>query len=580
MYICIYDNTYCPRVASTRVSLSGPHCTVATFQTQKSQKKKSQKIQKKKFFTPHHMRKKSSNVGGSSNSNNDCKEAKFSSLTMIKSDSSIVDYGGIADDQSMRSSHQKSKKKKRREAFTSFKPELDVINNKKRKNRTSSSNIKPQSSQSSFLDQVLKGASKEYPTKNKDDSQAMYEEDELMEEGDLRTMNIDDNSAPTQPIDFFEAGLSQLESFSVVHETRPPMFDFIGKQASSKEDSTSKEEDEESHPKFSLLTSIRFLSSHTFDWYNEFNERNRIELDSISSNKYYHDYNSDEEEDEDEVLSFHQSLMYFRYPFESLPSTVVRSAGQSETYVTRASAFQDVPSSTSSSSRGRTNFLSQRYTCFLDSFRNIYRRLRHRRVKSFFYTSTKFVVQFRWFKKCKDDKDRLVALLSPSTPEFRIALRDDGIQFTIPYESAETSSRHARPDRSMLVFSGINNSHALYNFLLNINARESNVRVGDRVKRSRADVPVLYSSKPFLNASSCRLRVDIGGKVRLADGFNEMHILRLVGGPILPDIAVKIRRLIEQLQEKTHDGKIQGIEVRLSRHGYTRAMGPDALASL
>ena len=40
------------------------------------------------------------------------------------------------------------------------------------------------------------------------------------------TLNFGDDTAPTQPIDFFEAGLSQLESFSVVHETRPPMFGF------------------------------------------------------------------------------------------------------------------------------------------------------------------------------------------------------------------------------------------------------------------------------------------------------------------------------------------------------------------
>ena len=56
--------------------------------------------------------------------------------------------------------------------------------------------------------------------------------------------------------------------------------------------------------------------------------------------------------------------------------------------------------------------------------------------------------------------------------------------------------------------------HKLYNFLLNLNARESVVRVGDREKKSRADVPTLLASRPFLNASSCRLRVDVGGKGR------------------------------------------------------------------
>jgi hypothetical protein len=55
-----------------------------------------------------------------------------------------------------------------------------------------------------------------------------------------------------------------------------------------------------------------------------------------------------------------------------------------------------------------------------------------------------------------------------------------------------------------------------------------------------------------------------------------MYSLRLTGGPILPNVAVKLRRVIERLQESTHEGKVQGVDVRISRHGFTRAMGPDA----
>jgi hypothetical protein len=441
------------------------------------------------------------------------KKMKFSALPVVKSDSSI------------RVDSRKVKRKKRQKvdsAFTSYKPALNVKKRKKKKQTSSS--------QSSFLDQVLKGASTEYPRTQSmvsDEDDLEDEKNEEEEEEELASTMMLDNSAPTQPIDFFEAGLSQLESFSVVHETRPPMFDFIGNNKKSSSNggggsqmSKASEDDEESRPKWSLLTSLRFLSSHTFDWYDEFNEKSRIELDSIVPSRY----DDDDDDDDDSILTFQSALMYWRYPIESLPSTVVRSAAQSEMYVTKMSSmftekrsdnntFQTNSSNNNNNntSRDRMNFLSQRYSIWLETFRNLYRRLRHRRLKSFFYITPKCVAQFRWYNVSSNDE--LFALLSPSTPEMRKALHDEGIAFKIPYESAETSSRHARPDRSMLVFSGINACHSLYNFLLNLNARESVIRVGDRVKKSRVDVPTLFSSRPFLNASSCRLRVDVGGKV-------------------------------------------------------------------
>eukprot|EP00938_MAST-03A_sp_MAST-3A-sp1_P003076 g3076.t1 len=490
--------------------------------------------------------------------------------------------------------HNNRKQKKRRhqkaDSFTSFKPELNNHTKKRKKKKQTSS-------RSSFLDQVLKGASAEYP---KSQSSVMSDEDDLEEEEreeveeivNTETLNFGDHTAPTQPIDFFEAGLSQLESFSVVHETRPPMFDFIGKKSSSNgggSQMSNGSADHAENPEWSLLTSVRFLSSHTFDWLDEFNEKSKIELDSLIPSRFNE---FDEDEDDDNLSTFRDALMYWRYPMETLPSTVVRSAAQSEMYVTKMSSTftkkqtDSISSSLSSSGRDRINFLSQRYSIWIESFRNLYRRLRHQRLRAFFYMTPKFVAQFRWYTPGttkRNDVDELVVLLSPSTPKMRKALRDEGIEFKIPYESSETSSRHARPSRSMLVFSGINTCHKMYNFLLNLNARESVVRVGDREKKSRADVPTLFASRPFLNASSCRLRVDVGGKVRLADGgisrTSEMHSLRLTGGPILPSIAMKLRRVIHKLQDSIYEDKIHGIDLRMSRHAFTHAMGPEAASA-
>ena len=436
---------------------------------------------------------------------------KFSALPVVNSDSSIT------------IDHSKKQRKKRQnvDAFTSFKPELN-----QRKKR------KQASSQSSFLDQVLKGASEEYP---KSKSSIEYDEDDLEEERKeeiitSETIQFGDDTVPTQPIDFFEAGLSQLESFSVVHETRPPMFDFIGKKSSSSSNGGgsqmskgSADDPSSENPEWSLLTSVRFLSSHPFVFLDEFNEKSKFELDSLIPFK--HD-DFDEDDGDDHLSTFRNALMYWRYPMETLPSTVVRSAAQSEMYVTKMSSMftekhtdSTFRNKNSSFSRDRMNFLSQRYSIWLESFRNLYRRLRHQRLKSFFYMTPKFAAQFRWYasskKKGIHENDKIVAFLSPSTPRMRKALHDEGIEFKIPFESSETSSRHARPSRSMLVISGVNACHGLYNFLLNLSARESIIRVGDREKKSRVDVPTLFASRPFLNASSCRLRVDIGGKVRI-----------------------------------------------------------------
>ena len=84
------------------------------------------------------------------------------------------------------------------------------------------------------------------------------------------------------------------------------------------------------------LSSRRFdFYPHTFDWLDEFNEKSKIELDSLIPSRFNE---FDEDEDDDNLSTFRDALMYWRYPMETLPSTVVRSAAQSEMYVTKMSS--------------------------------------------------------------------------------------------------------------------------------------------------------------------------------------------------------------------------------------------------
>ena len=58
-----------------------------------------------------------------------------------------------------------------------------------------------------------------------------------------------------------------------------------------------------------------------------------------------------------------------------------------------------------------------------------------------------------------------------------------------------------------------------------------------------------------------------------------MHSLRLTGGPILPSVAMKLRRVIHNLQDSIYEDKIHGIDLRMSRHAFTHAMGPEAASA-
>ena len=55
--------------------------------------------------------------------------------------------------------------------------------------------------------------------------------------------------------------------------------------------------------------------------------------------------------------------------------------------------------------------------------------------------------------------------------------------------------------------------------------------------------------------------------------------MRLTGGPILPSVAMKLRRVIHNLQDSIYEDKIHGIDLRMSRHAFTHAMGPEAASA-
>ena len=80
---------------------------------------------------------------------------------------------------------------------------------------------------------------------------------------------------------------------------------------------------------------------------------------------------------------------------------IVRSAAQSEMYVTKMSSTftkKQTDSMSSSLSGGRDRINSEsKILIWIESFRNLYRRLRHQRLRAFFYMTPKFVAQFRWY---------------------------------------------------------------------------------------------------------------------------------------------------------------------------------------
>ncbi|KAG9445230.1 hypothetical protein H6P81_016570 [Aristolochia fimbriata] len=174
---------------------------------------------------------------------------------------------------------------------------------------------------------------------------------------------------------------------------------------------------------------------------------------------------------------------------------------------------------TLSASRGETDFLLKRQLAWEDSFRNLYYMLRKKMCDIFYMYTSQFVVMFIGFNTGKR-KRSCHAYLSQSTRGLRSLLREHDISFTMPLcrsevEEATTEdlvelseiekfnlgetrrmdsiSNVDNSSQSLLEFTGNDNVHGLYDFLLNYRSFLSSL--------TTTDVPILYSPVPFQNGS-------------------------------------------------------------------------------
>lgn len=191
----------------------------------------------------------------------------------------------------------------------------------------------------------------------------------------------------------------------------------------------------------------------------------------------------------------------------------------------------------SSTEQVQMDFLSKRQSAWEDAFRSLYYMLRKGACDIFYVCTAQFVVMFIGHGDSKESKRSCNAYISQSTRSLRSLLKEHDIQFSMPLCHSKVE-QHTTEDlvelseiekhnlgqirrhrsmsdvdnspQSLLAFSGNQNVHGLFDFLLNYRFFLTSL--------TSADVPVLYSPVPFQNAalSSPEVRCK---EVRKADNF-------------------------------------------------------------
>ncbi|KAL1353485.1 protein downstream neighbor of Son [Arachis ipaensis] len=174
----------------------------------------------------------------------------------------------------------------------------------------------------------------------------------------------------------------------------------------------------------------------------------------------------------------------------------------------------------SSTADGELDFLSKRQSAWEESFRDLYYMLRKNICGLFYVCTSQFVVMFIGGDGSGSSKYSCNAYMSQSTRGLRSLLKEHDVCFSMPLcrskvEQASTEdlvelseiekqnlgqTRRLRSfsdvdnsPESLLVFSGNNDVHGLYDLLLNYRPLLTSL--------SAMDVPVLCSSVPFQNAA-------------------------------------------------------------------------------
>ncbi|KAL2953863.1 hypothetical protein AAZX31_19G189600 [Glycine max] len=206
----------------------------------------------------------------------------------------------------------------------------------------------------------------------------------------------------------------------------------------------------------SLKTSMRIVSSSSVNW--------SLMRGTMPQLTFQHSYFTNQNMRGSEGFKVLQSWMY---PQSILPPSLISVLS-------------------SSTSDGELEFLRKRQVAWEESFRDLYYMLRKNICGLFYVSTAQFVVMFTGGDISGKSKCSCNAYISQSTQGLRSLLREHTRRL-------RSLSDVDNSPESLLVFSGNNNVHALYDFLLNYRFLLTSL--------SSVDVPVLCSPVPFQNSA-------------------------------------------------------------------------------
>lgn len=273
---------------------------------------------------------------------------------------------------------------------------------------------------------------------------------------------------------------------------------------------------------FTLKTTLRLVTSSSVNWFHRLMTRGS-----------YAQFNPQVGSSEDQKMPCSSSvsstnqvsraLHSWVYPQGSLPPSVISAL------------------TLSAAREGQIDFLSKRQLAWEDSFRSLYYMLRKNICNLFYVCTTQFVAMFTGIDGLTESKGVCNAYISQSTRGLRSLLKEHDICFSMPlcrskveqvtkedlFELSEIEKHNLGQTRrtaslsdvdnspqSLLVFSGHENVHGLYDFLLNYRSFLTSLSV--------VDVPLLYSPVPFENAAFMTPEVRCK-EVRRADNVSVPH---------------------------------------------------------
>ncbi|GAA0166942.1 hypothetical protein LIER_21986 [Lithospermum erythrorhizon] len=248
-----------------------------------------------------------------------------------------------------------------------------------------------------------------------------------------------------------------------------------------------------------LKTSMRIVSSSSIRWFHRAVNCNNTQLSWSASVREQDLFHSSGAVSSSQAFN---KICSWVYPQSPLPPVVISAL------------------SLAVGDGGQMDFLNKRQQAWEDAFRSLYYMLRKKICNVFYVCTTQFVVMFTGSDNLKTERRNCNAYISQSTRGLRSLLKEHDISYSMPLcqskpeevtaedlvELSEIDKQNlgqARNTRNMsdidktpqslLVFSGNENVHGLYEFLLNYRYYMTSM--------TGLDVPILCSPVPFENAA-------------------------------------------------------------------------------